>query len=215
MTFSRETKDLARSLLAYETVAGKTSEPTESAAVRVCEKLRGPLCALAGVAGYRALLAHALTLARAEAPSLGALQVSADGYLQGFGELASRSDKDHASEAGFLLTAQLLGLFLALLGAALTIQLVQDVFPNFTVTTASATLTPFEDILKEAGHLNRVSDRLEFLADQHPSVEDALMSVSGNVRNTATALEIFALFRTRSGALQKKVPKQRSDRYLM
>ena len=55
MTFTRETKDLARSLLAYEAVAGETSEPSESLAVRVCEKLRGPLCTLAGVAGYRSL----------------------------------------------------------------------------------------------------------------------------------------------------------------
>jgi hypothetical protein len=215
MTFSRETKDLARSLLAYEGVAGKTYEPTEPAAVRVCEKLRGPLCALTGVAGYRSLLARALALARAEAPSLGALQVTADGYLQGFEELASQSDQDRTSEAGFFLTAQLLGLFLSLLGAALTLQLMRDVFPNLTVKTELGTLTPFEDILKEVGHLNSVSDRLELLADRHSFVEDALMSVSGNVRNTATALEVLAIIRTKSGGLQKKAPKQRWDRYLM
>ena len=215
MMLSQETKDLARSLLAYVAVVGRTSEPTESAAVRVCEKLRGPLCALAGVAGYRSLLARALTLARAEVPSLGALQVTADGHLQGFGEFASQSDKDHASEGGVLLTAQLLGLFLSLLGAALTLQLVRDVFPNHTITTESGTLTPFGDILKEVGHLNSVSDRLKLLADQHPLVEDALMSVSGNVRSTATVLEVLALIRTKSGGLQKKAPKQRWDRYLM
>ena len=215
MMLSQETKDLARSLLAYVAVVGRTSEPTESAAVRVCEKLRGPLCALAGVAGYRSLLARALTLARAEAPSLGALQVTADGHLQGFGEFASQSDKDHASEGGVLLTAQLLGLFLSLLGAALTLQLVRDVFPNHTITTESGTLTPFGDILKEVGHLNSVSDRLKLLADQHPLVEDALMSVSGNVRSTATVLEVLALIRTKFGEPPKKAPKQRWDRYLM
>jgi hypothetical protein len=215
MTFSAETTDLARSLLAYETAAGKSSEPTEPAAVRVCAKLRGPLCALAGVAGYRSILARALTLARAEAPSLGALQVAADGNLQGIEKLASQIDSYRASEGDVLLTAQLLGLFLSLLGAAVTLQLVQGAFPNLTVTTESGTITPFEDVLKEVNHLNGVSDRLELLADQNPSVEEALMSVSGNVRNTATALEVLALIRTKSAEPQKKAPKQRRERYLM
>jgi hypothetical protein len=215
MTFSAETKDLARSLLAYETAAGKSTEPTEPAAVRVCEKLRGPLCALAGVAGYRSILARALTLARADAPSLGALQVTADGNLQGFGELASQIDRTQASEGDVLLTARLLGLFLSLLGAAVTLQLVQGVFPNLTVTTESGTVTPFEDILKEVNQLHGVSDRLESLADQNPSVEDALMSVSGNVRNTANTLEVLALIKTKAGNPQKRKPKQRRERYLM
>lgn len=215
MTFSRETKDLARSLLAYEAVEGKTSQPTEPAAVRVCEKLRGPLCVLAGVAGYRTLLARALMLAKVDAPGLGALQVTADGQLQAFGELALQSGSGHSSEGEILLTANLLGLFFSLLGGAVTLQLVQDVFPNLTVTTESGAITPFEDILREVGQLNSVSDRLELLADQHPFVEDALMSVSGNVRNTATLLEVLALIRTKSSGHQKKAPKQRSDRYLM
>jgi len=215
MTFSQETKDLARSLLAYEAVTSKTFDTNEPLAVRVCEKLRGPLCGLAGVAGYRSLLARALTLARSEAPSLGTLHVTNNGNLQGFGEHASQSDQHQASEGDVLLTAQLLALFLSLLGAAVTLQLVQDVFPNLTVTTESGTLTPFEDILKEVNQLNSVSDRLELLADQHPSVEDALMSVSGNVRNTATVLEVLALVRTKAAEPQKNEPKQRRERYLM
>lgn len=214
MTFSQETKDLARSLLAYEAVAGESSEPNKPVAIRVCEKLSRPFCALAGVAGYRSLLARALTLARSEAPSLGALQVTADGHLQGFGELALQSEQQH-SEGDILLTAQLLRLFLSFLGTAITLQLVQDVFPNLTLTTESGTVTPFEDILKEVGYLNSVSDRLELLADQYPSVEQSLMSVSGNVRNTATALEVLALIRTKADEPPEKVPKQRPQRYLM
>jgi len=215
MTFQQETKDLARSLLAYEAAAGQNSEPVQPVAIRVCLKLRGPLCALAGVAGYRSLLARALTLARAEAPSLGALQVTADGHLQGFGEIASHGDKDHASEGEVLLTAHFLGLFRSLLGAAVTLQLVQDVFPNLMVTTESGTITPFEDILREVGNLHSVSERLESLADQHPFVEEALMSVSGSVRNTATVLEVMALIKAKSGEPEKKEPKQKRERYLM
>jgi hypothetical protein len=212
MTFSPETKSLARSLLAYEAAADQTSE-LEPVAIRVCGKLRGPLCALAGVASYRSILARALTLATAEAHSLRALQVTPDGYLQGFGELALQSDPQQASEGDVLFTAQLLGLFLSLLGAAVTLQLVEDVFPNLTVTTESGTITPFEGILREVNQLNNVSDRLESLANQNPSVEDALLSVSGNVRNTATALEVLALIKSKAAEPQKKEPKQR--RYLM
>jgi hypothetical protein len=204
MTFSPETNDLARSLLAYEAAAGVSSEPAQAPIVRICEKLRGPLSTLAGVAGYRSLLVRALTLARAEAPTLGHLQVADNGSLQGFQDLVSQSDKDRALEAGVLLTTQLVGLFLTLLGGALTLQLVQDVFPNLTVTTESGALTPFADILKEVGNLNSVSTRLAALADQNPGVEAALMSVSGNVRNTATTLEVVALIKAKNDAPPKK-----------
>jgi uncharacterized protein YdcH (DUF465 family) len=103
-----------------------------------------------------------------------------------------------------------------------TLQLVQDVFPNLTVTTEAGTITPFEDILKEVNQLHGVSDRLESLADQHPSVEDALMSVSGNVRNTANTLEVLALIKAKAEteargeeAPQEEAPKQRREPYLM
>ena len=72
-----QARDLAQRLLAYENAAGKTSEPTEFAAFRVCERLRQPVITLAGVAGFRPLLSRALTLAKAEAPSLSAVQISA------------------------------------------------------------------------------------------------------------------------------------------
>src|ERR1700734_881234 len=87
-----QTRDLAERLLACERVAGKTSEPTEFAAFRVCERLRQPVITLAGVAGFRALLSRPLTLARAEAPSLSAVQVEADGSLKGLDELRPEVD---------------------------------------------------------------------------------------------------------------------------
>ncbi len=215
MMISPQTLELARRLLACEVVAGETSAPTESSAVRVCEKLRRPLCALAGVAGYRSLLFRALTLARTEAPGLSAVRVAADGSLEGLGEYESQIDNDHAGEAGVILIARLLGLCLALIGEVLTLRLVEDVSPSLKLTTNSATSTPFEDILKEVGQLNNVSERLESLADQHPIVEDALMSVSGNIRNTATLLEVLTLIRNKSIPLPKDAPKESLQRYKM
>jgi hypothetical protein len=123
---------LARRLLTYEAAAGKNSKSTESAAFRVCEKLRLPLCSLAGVAGFRSLLSRALALARAEAPSLSAVQVGADGSLKGLDELGPQKGKDKSKEGGAILVAQLLGLLLTFVGEGLTLRLVQNVWPEPT-----------------------------------------------------------------------------------
>jgi hypothetical protein len=130
MMLPPQTRDLALRLLAYENSAVKTSEPTELAAFRVCETLRQPLCALAGVAGFRSLLSRALTLARAEAPSLSAVQVAADGSLKGLDELEPQTDKERARDGGAILIAQLIGLLLTFIGDGLTLRLVQDVWPE-------------------------------------------------------------------------------------
>src|ERR1039457_4146256 len=121
---------LAPRLLTYEAVAGKNSEPAESAAFRVCERLRRPLITLAGVAGFRSLLSRALTLARAEAPSLSAVQVAADGSLKGLDELASQTNKEQARDGGDILIAQLLGLLLTFIGEDLMLRLVKDGWPE-------------------------------------------------------------------------------------
>jgi hypothetical protein len=46
-------------------------------------------------------------------------------------------------------------------------------------------------ILQEARQLNSVSDRLDLLADNHPRVSEALVKISGSVRNSATLLEVL------------------------
>src|SRR5476649_1399272 len=112
MTLSRETHELAKRLLDYEAAAVDTSAPADSVVVRVCEKLRGPLSAVVGVADYRLMLSRALALAKVEAPGLGAVQVATDGSLQGLREISAQADENHIGEEGVVLIAQLLGLFL-------------------------------------------------------------------------------------------------------
>jgi hypothetical protein len=46
-------------------------------------------------------------------------------------------------------------------------------------------------ILNEAQQLYDVSRRLDTLAEQHPLVSEALITISGSVRNTATLLEVL------------------------
>ena len=50
---------------------------------------------------------------------------------------------------------------------------------------------PLEAILHEVEQLQGVSDRLEGLAEQHPPVSDALITIAGSVRNTATVLAVL------------------------
>jgi len=49
----------------------------------------------------------------------------------------------------------------------------------------------FEAILQEVGQLHSVSTRLEGLAEQHPLMSDGLVTIAGNVRNTATILAVL------------------------
>jgi hypothetical protein len=192
-----QTRDLAQRLLANENGVGKTSESTEFAAIGVCERLRQHLTTLAGVDGFRSLLSRALTLARAEAPSLSAVQVAADGSLQGLGELRPRVDADQAREAGIILVTQLLGLLVRVVGEAMTLQLVtSEILPDFRFLSKSGIPMGFEAILHEVDDLHAISARLQGLAEQYPPVTEALMTISGNVLNTATVLAVVAAIKS-------------------
>jgi hypothetical protein len=56
---------------------------------------------------------------------------------------------------------------------------------------------PSTAILREVQQLYNVSDRLDSLAEQHPLVSEALVSISGSVRNTATLLEVLVATKVR------------------
>jgi hypothetical protein len=55
----------------------------------------------------------------------------------------------------------------------------------------SGVFKPPSAILREAQQLHRVSERLATLADQHPLISEALITISGNVRHTAALLEVL------------------------
>ena len=46
-------------------------------------------------------------------------------------------------------------------------------------------------ILHEVQQLYNVSERLDSLTEQYPLVSEALLTISGSVRNTATLLEVL------------------------
>jgi hypothetical protein len=130
-------RDLAHWLLAYETVAGKTSEPGQVGTLRVYEKLRQSLSAFAGVAAFESLAFRALTQAKAEAPSLWAVRIAEGGSLQGLGEFEPQIDMDkdlagefQAGDGGTILIARLLGLLVLFLGEAPTLSLLRVAWPS-------------------------------------------------------------------------------------
>ena len=114
------TRELAQRLLAYEEVEADSALADTHAVCLVCDKLRRPLTTLAGVAGFRSLLARALTLAKRESPVLGAWEVQADGSLQGL--------NGEAGESGDVLIAHLIGLMITFIGESLTLRLLHDVW---------------------------------------------------------------------------------------
>jgi hypothetical protein len=225
----QKTRDLARSLVASEADASTTTLQAEPATVRVYDRLRRQLGAPVGVDGFQALASRALSLAKSESPRLNAVQVTADGGLRGLGEVESRIEEDEGSEAGIILIAQLLGLFLTFLGEATTLRLMEDLRLQADIATESvktsaditdsATDGPvmaaaFEDLLLEIDRLRKVSERIEVLADKHPGMEDGLVSVAGNIRSIATVLDVFTLIRSKAGGSQEDAPNLQTNRYM-
>ena len=124
------TRFFAESLLTYEAKAGSALAGKKPAAVLVCEKLRQPLATLMGNAGYRALLARALVLAKAEIPWPGEVEINPDGSLGGWEDLVAQVDPQEMAEAGIVLIAQLLELLAAFIGDDLMLRQVRDVWPT-------------------------------------------------------------------------------------
>jgi hypothetical protein len=144
MTISPETRDLAQRLLTYEADANTRSTSVQSVTLRTYEKLRQCLVTFAGVASFYSIAVRALVLAQMETPSLCAVQISADGALQGLSDVESqttmemdqagsqRSGEDPPGESGAILIARILGLLLTFLGEALTLSLLRNAWPDAT-----------------------------------------------------------------------------------
>jgi hypothetical protein len=229
MPFRQKSLDLARSLVACEAQASMAALEVEPASVRVYERLRSQLSAQVGVDGFQALACRALTLAKSQSPRLSAVQVTANGGLRGLGGVESQADAGEDGEPGIILIAQLLGLFLTFLGEATTLRLIEDLrlqvdagreaATNPVETTFSAADGPemaaaFENLLREIDRLRSVSYRIEMLANEHPGMEQGLVSVAASIRNIATVLDVFTLIRSKAGGPQEESPNLQTNIYM-
>ena len=224
-----KTRDLARSLVACEAEGSTTALEAEPASVRVYERLRRQLSAQMGVDGFQVLASRALALAKSQSPRLSAVQVTANGGLRGLGGVESRMDAGEDGEAGIILIAQLLGLFLTFLGEATTLRLMEDLRLQVDGVIGAATepddatasaldgpvmAAAFEDLLREIDRLRSVSNRIEMLANKHPGVAEGLVIVAGNIRSIATILDVFTLIRSKAGGPQDETPDLQKNVYM-
>ena len=116
----------------------------ESPVLRTYEKLRHCLVSFAGVASFHSIAVRALVGAQVDVPSLCAVQITADGTLQGLSDVESQitietdqagsqqSGEDPPGEDGAILIASILGLLLTFLGEALTLSLLRNAWPDAT-----------------------------------------------------------------------------------
>jgi hypothetical protein len=59
---------------------------------------------------------------------------------------------------------------------------------------------PANAILREAEKLHKVCDSLDVLAEQNAPISEALSILSGNVRNSATMLEVLVALKLPAGS---------------
>lgn len=137
-------RDLARRLLTLEGGESEASEMRIDVASSALAKLRLYLSKLVGVAGFSALLARALALAKAEVPWLESVRVNAEGALEDFAESAQQQDANAAVAGMTALLEQLLGLLETFIGKDLTLRLVRDVWSEASLNdkNVSAEETP-------------------------------------------------------------------------
>ena len=136
-TASPQNQELARRLIVFEAARANSSDAPVDTAVRVIGELRLRLIKLAGVDGFRSLLSRALTLAKAEVPSLNMVSVRADGSLEGFEGIEQSQEAGATRQAGEILVAHLLELLVTFIGEPLTLRLVRDKSPDASMDGAN------------------------------------------------------------------------------
>jgi hypothetical protein len=123
-------RSIAQLLIKYEGPGDDPAAIANPANFQVAERLRPQLSMLMGKGGFRALLARALVLARAEVSWLRAVQVNADGILEGLETPRTRLTPAQFREGRIVLLAQLLGLLVAFIGPGLTSRLLGEIWPQ-------------------------------------------------------------------------------------
>jgi hypothetical protein len=123
---------LAKQLKAFETPRNTSSEVDNAAAFRAVDTLRPHLPMLMGRTGFQALLARALVLAAAELPWLATVRGVSDGELEGLIAAQESLDAADFSEGEVVLLTHLIGLLVTFIGPALTLRLLNQVWPQLS-----------------------------------------------------------------------------------
>jgi hypothetical protein len=205
----------ARKLVADVVASGQCPQDWESAILFVYEKSRQNLVASIGLFGFVALANRALARAKTESRGLNTVQLTIDGRIMSLGASEPQSVPNQEDEAGVILIAHLLSLFLTFLGEELTWRLIRNVAPAHELPTKDVKSEPFEGIRQEVINLRKASASLESLANEHPAVENGLLIISANIQNIATVLDVFAVVRNASETALSTEIKESMKQYLM
>lgn len=123
-------RSFAKRLIDSEALSNKFSAAQAAEVFPVIDKLRPHLATLMGDGGVRALLSRALVMATGEVSWLDAVQVNADGGLEGFEALGWQLDQSEFVSGRVVLLAQLLALLVAFIGPSLTSRLLSEIWPQ-------------------------------------------------------------------------------------
>ena len=123
-------RSFAKRLIDSEALSNTSSAAQAAEVSPVIDKLRPHLATLMGDGGVRALLSRALVLATEEVSWLDAVQVNADGGLEGFEALGWQLDQSEFVLGRVVLLAQLLALLVAFIGPNLTSRLLSEIWPQ-------------------------------------------------------------------------------------
>jgi hypothetical protein len=121
-------------LTAYETVESQTPDAQAAAAQRVWQRLSHHLFNVLGTVGFHALLDRSLAQTRKQFPWLASVRIDSDGSLNGLGECVRELSAGEATDGLVELLAHFVQVLASLIGAALTLRLVQRVWPELDLS---------------------------------------------------------------------------------
>jgi hypothetical protein len=124
------TREFAERLLAYETALVPALEVEDSDTCRVCEKLRLALDDLLGSGAYRFIAAEALYSAKIEAPGLASVELRPNGLIEGL--------SGESRLANSTLIAHLISFMEMIIGATVTLWLLDDIWPMLRSSTVDS-----------------------------------------------------------------------------
>jgi hypothetical protein len=122
--------------MAFHSQSETSAAVGDAALFTTIDTLRPHLSMLMGRGCFQALLARALVLASAELPWLTAVRVVADGELEGPATASNTQNAANLSEGEVVLLAYLLSLLVAFIGMALTLRVINQIWPQLSFSDA-------------------------------------------------------------------------------
>jgi hypothetical protein len=120
----------AESIIRYEAKMNPPSAAQQATVLPVLDKLRPLLATFLGRTGYQALILRAMIMASEEVPWLCNVEITANGSLEKFNQLAANHESAEVIDGSEVLLACMISLLEAFIGEALMLRLLHDLWPD-------------------------------------------------------------------------------------